>query len=1260
MRKKPGDPYQGTALVIANITDPAKFQTLCDRLLEAHYHFEVHPRGISEHGTVKGQPDSRGYDLSGREGYDLNGRVCAFQYGICTSTSWPGKLESDLKAVASIKDFSPEIFVFCTNCRIDPEKEREWETKVKSDYGWKLQIIGVLELANVLDVSQQGIRRDVLEIEVEHHNWESFLAACHEQRQRQYNRYSGKYDPSLYVQRQAEQRVQAWYRQMVASLYQGKPQAGRLAIVDQAGAGKTNIVFHLAEEFGSKAPVIIIPGNVIIADQHTLEREVVEAVGYPVNDRTYHADIHELCKLAHGKGFPFLVIIDGADENSEPTKLRIAIEYLWSVCQNYSFLLLVTCRDAFWSLIQSPLWKNLSDNPSQGRYIIPLGGYNDDELKQATTLYFSKYNIHVQLGYEAAQRLRSPLLLRIFAEIYQGSPYKLIRSIADSDLWKKYLAVKLDAIHEAVEEINIPERDIQEIIENIALLMAEENKTALTSKDLANVHPLLSPYEKPSRSLFLQLKNAGVLFEDSSGRVKFVYESFLEFIVGNVLSRTYENVQEREDTLLRIERLARDYRWQRVPLYVAENVEYPAAIIERLCITNLWLAANAVRQLQSLIPPDIQARVITSLEESLSSRFTLDRQRAARLLGVLGATRSKDALLQCWLSEKSEAALCSLARLGMEEVVEPFIHYLGKRPEWYLLENQELIDASPQGFRHRLAQTGLALLSDPERASDAAHTLGYLKYEQATDALFTYLVSTEYCDWAALGALLHMQTEASFERVEIALGELGKRLDLKDQQGVTGSFPANSDEDTPTRSELYWALDYIRVYGAQQCSREKIISFLTKLLSYQNEYVRYMAVKSLGHLGAAETVLAMIQSKQSETKNPTMGITETLYELGTQIDVGPIIALVDAPSVSENELHLFIRALGLSRDKRAIDVLKVFLRKPQFVVSVVIALGESTQPDAVPLLVQTLESKKVNFRGSGVKNREMLDYMIVESLGKLQNPSAFPELEKFAQQKLPVVWVETISALAATGGERAIPFLHQAWELDVKNRKYIIQALSWIGTKAAIDKIKELLAPYDIEKAILLAKAVSPGGSILLPMGESRSSMVYDWIDDQLVGMLDKYVDEINTEDKLTVIFALEHITTPAAQRLLERIASDPHYDIQRSSGSPQTLRDVAVWGLCEVGSEKATDLLLDKLADHNLGFLEFLLAKQEQERVRDALERSLSSANDVTLGKLLELLGFFGDHTVLPTIATYIDDPRTEIADAAYTAQQQILGMAY
>ena len=144
-----------------------------------------------------------------------------------------------------------------------------------------------------------------------------------------------------------------------------------------------------------------------------------------------------------------------------------------------------------------------------------------------------------------------------------------------------------------------------------------------------------------------------------------------------------------------------------------------------------------------------------------------------------------------------------------------------------------------------------------------------------------------------------------------------------------------------------------------------------------------------------------------------------------------------------------------------------------------------------------------------------------------------------------------------------------------------------------------------------------------------------------------------------TFIFALEYIAAPAAHRLLKRIASDPLYDIQRSSNSPQTLRDVAIQILCELGSEMAIDLLLDNLAHQNLAFLDFFLTKLEQERVRDALQRRLGSANDATLSKFLELLGFFGDLTVLPMIATYIDDPRIEIADAAYTAEQQILGTA-
>jgi HEAT repeat protein len=1242
--------YQGTALVIAKMTDAARFQTLGDRLLVAQWQYELRPRGLSEHGTVTGQPDSWAYDSKGR--------LCAIQYGICKRGEWPGKLEKDLKDVEAIKEFSPEVFVFCTNCPIDADKEREWISKVKADYQWELHIIGLIELANVLDTTQQGIRKDVLGIAVEKHNWDSLLSTCKEQRQKQIAQYMGKYDPSVYVPRDTEQKVHAWYRQMIISLHQEKTQAQRLAIVDQAGAGKTNMMLHLAEAFGSQAPVILIPGNIIITDRHTLEREIVEQVGYPIDDRTYHAEIHELCRLAQSKGFPFLVILDGADENSEPTKLRVAIDYLWSVCQNYPFLFLITCRDAFWPLLEPSSWKNVPGKRPYSKDVIPLGQYNDAEFRRACSCYFEKYNLHVTLEYQAGQRLRSPLLLRIFAESYRNSSPGLVRSITDADLWKTYLEMKTDAVYEAAER-SVRKEAIRDILEKIALRMVKENTSTLSLEDLAHIHSMLNPYDASPQSLFLQLKNAAVLFEDASGRVKFVHETLLEFIIGLALSRTFEAAQEHTDILAQIDDLASNYRWRQIPLYIAVNVSRPAMIIERLCATNIWLAATAVNQLQSLVPPDVQTYVITQLEEKLSSKFTLDRDRAARFLGLLGATGSQEALLHYWCSSKSEAALCSLARLGIEEIVEPFIQYLGKHADWYWPEKQELVNALPQVFRQRLIQTSLdALNIECEHASYAAHTLGYLKYEQATDALFTYLVSTEYCDSLALIALLHMQTEASFEAVEVALSEIGKRLDLKDQQGITNSFTDNQ-EAAPTRNDLYMTLDSIRVYGVQQCSLDKIIPFLTRLLSHPNHYIRHMTVRSLGHLGASEAVLAIIQSQQSETKNPSMGLMETLQEFGPQIQAEPLIALANDPATPDHVLQYAISALGVTQDRQAIEIFKRFIKQPKFLAHTVLALGASSLPEAVPLLVQVLESRKVSLSGSSLKDRDALDYMIIDMLGKLQYPSAFETIEKFAKQKLPDVWIITIHALAATGGEKAIPFLRQAWELNAENQQHIIQALLWIGTTTTADVIKELLAPYTPEKVVLLAKVLHRGRSLLLSGTSTRFSMIYDWIDDQLIAMLDTYVDGMSAEDKLTVIFALEYIAVPSARRLLERIASDPQYDIPRPSSPSQTLRDVAVLTLCNVGADMAIDCLLDCLADQDLAFLEFFLAKLEQERVRDALQQRLGSATDVTLSKLLELLGFFGDHTVLPMITPYIDDARIEIADTAYTAEQRILGMA-
>jgi hypothetical protein len=99
---------------------------------------------------------------------------------------------------------------------------------------------------------------------------------------------------------------------------------------------------------------------------------------------------------------------------------------------------------------------------------------------------------------------------------------------------------------------------------------------------------------------------------------------------------------------------------------------------------------------------------------------------------------------------------------------------------------------------------------------------------------------------------------------------------------------------------------------------------------------------------------------------------------------------------------------------------------------------------------------------------------------------------------------------------------------------------------------------------------------------------------------------------------------------------------------------------LCDLGSNVAIEAVLDTLSDLPANVIEFRLTKMDYRSVGDALRKRLHAASDLVLIRLLTLLGTFGDYTVLPNLQPYIDDPRQEVADAAYVAEQRILGLAY
>jgi len=1242
---------QQTQFLIETMTDYARFQRLADELLSAHFGYRVHPRGVSTRGTVRGQPDSWGYTP--------DGRFCALAYG--TSPQWKGKLQDDLrkvyKAVQGTSLHSQlKVFVFCTNRHIDADNERDLIAHVGRDYGWELRLIGSAALAIPLDTEWQDIRYRYFGIHVEHHNWRSLLEACSVHRKMTYKLYESKYDPSLYVPRRVEQTVDAWYRSATHAFAQGQGAKQLLVLVDQAGAGKSNLVLHLAEEYGKKGPVIILPGTVGITDGAMLEHLIVDAIKDTDNERTYHSDLKALCRLSQREGQPILVILDGINENDEPKRVRQALKQFLTETQGKSLLILLTCRDAAWPHLDDPLFHNFAHtdgNQNDNQFTVSLGPYTDDEFQLACTRYFTRWGVEVSLGPEAAHMLRLPLLLRIFAEAYQHSRPRYLARLSESDLWREYLKRKLADIWEGMD-YHLDQEASKQCIEALAEKMLEHGTPSLALDDLDSI-PHLRPFDTSHTSLMTQLQSAAVLIreqdEEQSSKSSFVYEAFLEFLLSEIFVRHLKQPDQRERILSSLEQLALGYRWRQVPLLVASGSTDPDAVIERLSECNLWLAAHALVRATSRASISTRQKIIDLLLSQLESTFALDRRRACELLGLLEATEYKGLLLQSWQRDKHLTMLLALARLEAEEVMLPFVEFLQGRGDFYRATVQTFVDDLSEHFRRKLKEEALLLLSDPAQSSAAVHALGYLRMPDTILPLLIYLEKVAWSDGDALVALLRIGTPEAHEALRRAIDAAGACVSESDYQQFTSPTPRS-------------ALGQLRMYGFQHSAPQVVVPLLVPLLGHPSYYVRYNAVLSLKNLGAAEAIVPLITSaaKMERERHVGFEIRMALHDLAPHSDVNALLALVQDDTTPDAVLPYAIEALGATRDVRVFESLATFARQRRFLFETVQALGTLGQPSAVAVLTELLDAKDIAFGPETIVRRELLEELIITALGHLHHPSAFEAVQTYVRRGWPRVALHSISALVATGSERSLPLLrdlwHQATEDQTENRKVIIGCLLWLGTDRAHDFILELLSPHDIKKVAILVTALMHGGELLF----LTSTIPTGPVDDRFIAIMRAYFDDLNSEDQWCALIALDRIASPAARDMLEHIATASVYSRPWScTARPefQTLRQAATQLLSFSGATSVVDAVLDELTGPRPGFIEWRLAKMDREGVIASIRSRLPLADEVVLTRLLDLLGWFGSVQELVDARRYIRDPRLAIANAAYEAEQRILKLS-
>lgn len=773
-------------------------------------------------------------------------------------------------------------------------------------------------------------------------------------------------------------------------------------------------------------------------------------------------------------------------------------------------------------------------------------------------------------------------------------------------------------------------------------------------EDLTSI-PHLRPFDSSRTSLMTQLQNAAVLLreqdDEQSSRFSFVYEAFLEFLLSEIFVRRLKQPDHREHILSSLEHLALGYHWRQVPLLVASGATDPDAVIDRLSECNLWLAAHALVRAKARASTSTRQKIIDQLLSQLESTFALDRRRACELLGLLRATECKGPLLQCWQRDKHFTMLLALARLEAEEVMHSLIEFLQGQGDTYRATVQVLVDDLSEDFRRKLKEQALLLLSDPEQGSVAIHALGYLQIPDTVLPLLTYLEKAAWSDGDALVALLRIGTPEAYAALRHAIDEAGAWIPEGNYQPFTSPTPRS-------------ALEQLRVYGFQHSAPKVVVPLLVQFLEHPSFFVRYQAVLSLKILGAAEAVVPLIiaAAKMERERHVDSEIRMALHELGPQSDVNALLALVQGDTAPDAVLPYAIEALGASSDERAFEPLTLFARQRRFLFETVQALGRLGRPSAVAVLNELLDAEDIAFGPETIVRREFLEEIIITALGRLHHPGAFETVEANVRRNWPRVGLHSVSALVATGGERALPLLrdlwHQATEHQTVNREVIIECLLWLGTDRANDFILELLTPLDIKKVTILVTALMQGGRLLF----LTSTIPIRYVDDRIIAIVRAQFDDLNPEDQWCALIALDRIATPAARDMLEQIATAPAYSRPWScTNRPefQTLRQAATQLLSFSGATSVVDTVLDELTGSHPGFIEWRLAKMDREVVISAIRYRLPSADEAVLVRLLDLLGWFGGIQELTDVRSYIHDQRLTIANAAYEAEQRILKLS-
>lgn len=328
-------------------------------------------------------------------------------------------------------------------------------------------------------------------------------------------------------------------------------------LTGNAGQGKTNFICDFTKNVLLKRHIPFIYLNGYEIDSSDIEKTFVKAL-CPTLDLTFEKVMSELNLYCSSKRKPFVLIIDGLNENPHPDEFcRTLVDFMNRIT-SYDFVkTILTCRSEYLKENFSELTINL-DN----KLLIENDIYQYIQVENQDLLlenYFKYFKIKAVLTDNVRIKLvENLLLLRIFCEANKDKNLGQINHINQDSLFTQYYTTMLDRVAEAhdwVERKVLRTNKIKKFFAMIIQSMIENDKFFNVPLD-----DLMAKFEESDENMFLRFLDENILLRkdlaetqnpfENTEVVNFTYDTFRDYLVAHYIIDSFRGNASEQKRLI--------------------------------------------------------------------------------------------------------------------------------------------------------------------------------------------------------------------------------------------------------------------------------------------------------------------------------------------------------------------------------------------------------------------------------------------------------------------------------------------------------------------------------------------------------------------------------------------------------------------------------------------------------------------------------------------------------------------------------------